>query len=256
MLNRVTVLLFVAHAAGLIIGSFGATSNGLLASEHEPEETARLFAQLVSKNMEPELKEHDTNSLRQLGPTKVPLFPTTFDWENQKVVRRSVLRLGKAESDEDWDELLKHLKDDRYCITVYPDYFNNPINYSIGKICSELARHRLSDPFLKDRGFDRRDRLVMIDYKSDDMVDLRKWREARRDKKLYQLQLEVGERILDAIKDVKYVTEEWKEKSSNKLKMQLETLARNKTPFETAFGNDSFPTYSAKQAEKIRTLLK
>ncbi len=222
------------------------------ANEAKLKEIQKTLQDLVSMNAAPELRTHDFNALLRLGPTQVPLFAVDFDWADQKRVRAAVASLDKIATSVEWDQLLEHINEERYCITIVKDEYHDPRNYSVGALCDSVARHYLSGPFLDNLGFDDRDRPIRISYKQDDMRDLREWRKNRKQLRLDQLQLEIGERILSAVPAIKFVSEAERDKLSLEIAGKIEMIKRTGLPIMTPFWNESLSIYTSAQAATIR----
>lgn len=264
MSARLQILVYRGSTTSLLIWhqvlflAYGGTFSTTVAEDVENGKVGKLLQELVSRNSAPELKKHEIRELLPLGPNEVPIFPQDFDWENQKKIIQAAVRLAKTDSIEAWEELLKHLDDDRYCFTWRVDAYRDPINFSVGDVCSRLAHNRLNQLFLKvleDKGFDERDRPIFIEYKSEDMNDLRKWREARSHFTLDQLQLEVGQRILDAVPTIKFISDKTRAELRQEITDKMDEIKRKQAPLQTHLGSDEFFTYTAADAKKIREKL-
>jgi hypothetical protein len=88
---------------------------------------------------------------------------------------------------------VQHLGDDRYCKTVGIDA-RYPRNWSVGTVCQHILGETLSEPFYRHVGGSKEDyhrfRLPAI---AKDKKKLREWCLARRDRQLFELQVEMCE---------------------------------------------------------------
>lgn len=219
------------------------------------------MAQAIPSKDEPNSKwETVINSLANLNPppklvklgfAREPFFTPDYDWKEQQRVRRTFAGLAREENPELWEQLLKHIIDKRYAITMR-DNGPNARNYSVGDLCRLIASERIffasawhSDP-------DSRDRYnVWLDVGIDDIA---KWRADRPKKSLYELQIEICERSIEEVDKAKDKDVPAKAKSHirGKLKGTIDDLRKTKRPlfFRPLMGG--FEYFDADQAKRLR----
>jgi hypothetical protein len=99
------------------------------------------------------------------------------------------------QSEKLWPELIEHLSDDRYCTTIGHDA-GYPRNCSVGDICQMVIGQTLSEPYYRHmqatKQVYRRYRIPL----AKDKTKLREWCLARKEKKLFELQIELCELII------------------------------------------------------------
>ncbi len=109
-------------------------------------------------------------------------------------------------SEKLWPELVAHLGDDRYCKTVGIDA-GFPRNKSIGDVCQLLIGETLSEPYYRHMlGTKETYHKFRIPDFAKDKPKLREWCLARKDRKLFELQIEACELIIAGQKDSDFKT--------------------------------------------------
>jgi hypothetical protein len=140
---------------------------------------------LASMNKAPVIRRQDGRS------DTTPEIPAGFNWAEQKRIWQVAHELAKN-AEEAWPELVKHLDDRRYALTVehsvssvYQD------NWTVGDICREIVLWTVMAGYHDEiewstKGFYQR----MSGEHFTGGVELKKWCEARLDKPLFELQAE------------------------------------------------------------------
>ena len=216
-----------------------------------PNDRNAMISSLISTNQPPELIKNTDKVLLRYGVSRLPLFPARFDWANQGEIRAAVVKLGRDESILMFDELLRHINDTRYCITILKGS-GDPENYSVGKMCRDLARGKLVGAFQDDLGLDDRYLPARIPYGKGEFSDLVKWREKRPTLTLAELQIEVGQLTLDAIPNAPHLSEDRKVAIRVQIQRKIDTIKSTGKPITVHFWKDSFSTFTPKQANEIR----
>lgn len=102
--------------------------------------------------------------------------------------------------EELWPELVEHLSDDRYCKTVGIDA-GYPRNWSVCDICQHIIGETLSEPYYQHMpGTKSNFNRFRIPAFAKDKDKLRQWCWDRKDRQLYELQIEACEWALGEIK--------------------------------------------------------
>jgi hypothetical protein len=198
---------------------------------------------LVNRNPQP--------TLVKFGYAEEPLFAPDYDWEEQRRVRTAFTAITREESPELWEQMLKHLNDQRYAITMRNNG-PNASNYSVGDLCKLVTSARLlfasawhSDPDSHDRND------VWLNL---GVNHLARWRAERAEKNLCELQIEICERALvevDRMKD-KDLPARAKPPIREKLRAWVNELRRTKRPLFFRPLMDGFEYFNAAQAKRLR----
>lgn len=218
------------HRISLLVG-LALVSVATLAQAKDPPDYAALIEALASRNSEP-----DTSDGK-------PRPPAGFDWKDPSRVADAFHQLCHDGSDELWEELLKHLDDKRYSLTMEFNDSGDWTNESVGDLCRMLAYKHLADDVL-DRYIprDRPTRLIKELW-----TDLGEWRKARADKSLYELQIEVCELGLPEVANLPdWVSDEKKDKTRHKIEAQIDELKMTKKAAYRPLVLDSYKIFGPK----------
>lgn len=209
---------------------------------------AKMIDAIANRNRPPKIVERS-------GPD-IPLFPKGYDWKEQ---HRVSVALGKLEADLDlklWDELVKKVDDKRYSLTVADKASNAPHNLSVGDFCYELAEWRLAGVFLRHLPDDPRKkgrsmRIIVVGRQT-----IKKWRQERKDKALYKLQIEVGELMLVELAKVQTVSQAEKDAARKKIEAEIKKVKESKQPTILKTRTSAFDSlYGANDAKRFRKQL-
>jgi uncharacterized protein (TIGR03067 family) len=159
-----------------------------------------------------------------------------LDFKEAKRVDAAVKEVIRR-SEELWPELVAHLGDDRYCKTVGIDA-GYPRNYSVADICQHIIGETLSEPYYRhlepaSKETFHRFRLPAF---AKDKAKLRQWCLARKDRQLYELQIEACQWAIDEIEGSDNGTKE-EPPIVTAIKKEIESLKKNKMamPSKIAF---------------------
>jgi hypothetical protein len=233
------------------------------ASAEEQKTPAELIVALASRNPAPKLVK------ARIGAGNAPLFSQDYDWDDYKRVGRAWRELDSASTPDVWEELLKHLDDKRYSLTLdsaspgLPGGDDVGENFSVGDVCRTLAQEWLTYPVKRhavDANVPTKPWAKIVP--SIVLPDLAEWRKARATKTLYELQIEVCELALAELESLK-ATAEQKRQIRAALQAELDQLKTTKRPvlpqrsicgIETWFIKGWFeaPSYSTGKAQKLR----
>jgi hypothetical protein len=132
-----------------------------------------------------------------------------------------VLKQVIQQSEELWAELAEHLDDEQYCKTVGIDA-GYPRNWSVGDVCQHIIGQTLSEPFYRHLGGTKENyHHFRIPAFAKDKAKLREWCLARKDRKLYELQIEACQWAIDEL-------ESPDSDSVAAIKKEIETLRNTK----------------------------
>lgn len=185
-----------------------------------------------------------------------PIFDVKYDWAEYHRVWMALRELApKAEAL--WPELVKHLDDERYCMTALT-WSDNTHNLTVGDVCHELISNILSNAYyqhLKPNSLDIYGRMGRPDI-ARDKKKLKSWCEARRDKPLYELQMEACEwavKRLTKSEDLPRVSNSTRRAWIAAIKAEIQSLTKSKlaVPSEWFRGEEYF-SFSAAKAQDIR----
>ena len=130
---------------------------------------------------------------KHVGEFHEPIFDAKFDWREDERVW-DALDLATKHAEEAWPELVKHLNDDRYCVT-YESFSEYTYDFTVGRVCRVIILRSLSAGYFS--GVEWRTKKAYLTMETAgflrDPKTLKAWCEKRRDKKLYELQMEMCE---------------------------------------------------------------
>lgn len=215
------------------------------AVKRDGKEATKMVEAIANRNKQPKIIKR-----RRVKPSRFPLFPKDYDWKEEERVRRALERLAQDTSVEIWEALVQKANDKRYCIASYSGSSDDVEMHSVGGICSELAYYRLCKVFTKHlpsyppHGSPIQMWGVINDFPT--------WRKARKDKSLYQLQIEVCEialRELPKLMDDE-LSDKGKAEARKKIQNEIAELKRTKRPI---FERNWYPVaYPRREAQRVR----
>lgn len=193
--------------AGLFCSSVGAkgqerkaaTPESAIDSPFEDEkiDARALVEALANRNPSPKL----------VGSRHQPIFDPKFDWkEDERVWDASKLLIRHAEAA--WPELVRHLGDERYCITL-KWWSGHTYTWTVGRMCAHIISENLSAGYYRTlmgpagaRNVYARNvhsRMSQPEI-TDDSETLKEWCQKRNKKELYELQIELCEWAIQELK--------------------------------------------------------
>ena len=184
----------------------------------------------------------------------LPLFDEKYDWKEYKRVSKAIhFLLDHAE--DAWPELVRHLDDERYCMTY--DSFGFAGNLSVGEICRWIIEYWLHAPYFNSQMVPH---FELVWRKLDGYPgtlrkeQLKRWCEKRSHKKLYELQIEACEWVLRIIPTLDDLEEQERIVFRKAIEHRIEELRKSQKPVHASqFGKERATGYDALQAEKIRS---
>lgn len=198
-------------------------------------------------------RNHPPKLLGKSGE-RLPLFPSNYDWEEQKRVKSAYARLTTV-TDELWEELVKNANNRKYSLTVK----NNTgefaqDNWTVGDVCRALAYEKLVALCDQHLPLDpnKPGHRIYLDI-GVETTNIAEWRIIRSGKPLYQLQIDVCELRLKQLAKAKGISRGEKHAARKKIESEI---ARLKTKKECIFLESSslqeLDVYSLEEAMKIR----
>ena len=208
-------------------------------------QAAKMVEAIANRNKQPKIV-----SRRREAPQSFPLYPDDYSWTEEGRVRGALAKLKEDTSVELWEALVQKANDKRYCIASYSGSSADVELWSVGDICRELAYSRLCNVFMKHLPSYPPDGSPI--QMRDDIKDFPTWREARNDKALYQLQIEVCEIALRKLPKVRTDKIPDKEKAEVKKKIQAEIAELRKSEKPIMEGGSIPRLYPCREAERVR----
>jgi hypothetical protein len=195
-------------------------------------------------------------------PHKVALYPESYDWKEEERVRKAIDKLHEDTTVELWEELVRRSEDPGYCcIVVMPEDQENVTTYTVGRVCGPLAYARLVGVFARHMPADPADekgRPLAVRTGAGHLAD---WRKERMQKSLYQLQIEVGERMVRELSRLKLGGKRLKIKeriasAREKIEAEIKNLRRTKQPVILKGEKFTDLLYSKEAAKRVRDALR
>jgi hypothetical protein len=206
-----------------------------------------LVEALANHNPPPSFKEPDLQ----------PIFDKKFALaESNRVWKAIPVFISHAE--EAWPELIKHLDDKRYCITIQ-SMDGSIYNLTVGKVCREIVGRSLSEAYYRNLRPEMRviyGRLRWPEI-AHDPKKLKLWCQERSKKKLYELQIEMCEWAIPEVKNADFrdtrVTTQKRREWVKGIQAEIKSLRESKkaVPFK-GFGPEEIMLYPPDEAGKGR----
>jgi hypothetical protein len=141
-----------------------------------------------------------------------------------------------------WRDLVSHLTDNRHCGVVGMDA-GYPRNWTVGDVCQELIGRSLSAPYYQHLPRTKRNyHRFYIPQFAKDRAQLKQWCEERKNRKLYELQMEACEwaiHVIEAKNDFDPgLGEQQTRDVCNKIRTTLGELKRTRTAIDAEGGLD------------------
>jgi len=216
-------------------------------AKRDAKEAAKMVEAIANRNKPPKIV-----SRRRVCPTELPLFPKEYDWKEEERVRKALDKLHQDKSVELWEAMVQKANDRRYCVASYSGSSSDVYIDSVGGICSGLAYGRLCEvfeqhlPSLPPHG-------CPIQFWNV-REDMPAWRKARKDKSLYQLQIEVCDMALRELPKIRAddISDKEKVEARKKIEAEIAKLRRTKRPVFRETGSRYTPAYPRKEAKRVR----
>lgn len=227
----------------------------LLAAERDTQGTLdakQLIDALANHNPKPKLVETYADGY-------TPLFDANYDWREYDRVTKAV-RFLKRHAEEVWPELLRHFDDPRYCITVGTIDIDSATNYTVGQVCQRIVRQWLTAAHERHTHYlilNKLDYWSLHDPKTvKASEDLKTWCDARKDKKLYELQIDMCRWAIGQAAKINQEPER-REAFIKALQVEIEAIEHTRAPVGYIWigeGRGDAVPYNVKKAAKLRDL--
>jgi hypothetical protein len=215
----------------------------------EGKAAAKMVDAIVNRNKPPKLVGRPSGS----WPGLVALYPESYDWKEEERVRQAIDKLYQDRTVELWEELARRKANPSYCVVVVSDQTEDAQIFTVGTICRGLAYSRLVEVFVQHMppDPDKNGRPIITGVGIGNLAD---WRKERMQKPLYQLQIEVGEKMLRELSkvNVRGVRKHQIDSAREKIEAEIEKLSKTEQP--VFLKDQSFPhnTYSKDVAKRVR----
>jgi hypothetical protein len=235
------------------------------AAKPDAKGVAKMVDAIANHNKPPKIVRRP----RDAWPETVALYPEGYDWKEEERVHRALDELYADTTAELWEELLRRLDDERYCLVDVSPSSEDAYIESVGSACGDLAYARLVDVIRehlpRDPNHEPYRLSLPVGFRQ---VNLAAWRKERAKKSLYELQIEVCEAALrDLAKvqgvskaeqaaarrkaEVQGVLEAEKTAARQKLEAEIAKLRRTKRPHLRKLDYPGL-TYDAEVAKRVR----
>jgi hypothetical protein len=217
------------------------------APKNKAKAAAKMVDAIANRNEPPELVK---------TPSRLPLFPKDYDWDEQERVRSALAKLHEDMTVEVWEELVRKSDDRRYSLTT-KNKAEDPENHSVGYFCSSLGWWWLKGVYEQHLPDDENSikEGAKIDLGMENHSRLADWRKKRKDKTLYQLQLELCEIVVARLAKVKGISQKVRDSTRKKIEAEIKKLRRTKRPIFVETNIAGIELYDADEAKKIRKQL-
>jgi hypothetical protein len=205
----------------------------------------KLVDAIVNRNMAPKIVEWPGRF-----SSSAALFPEDYDWKEDNRASNAIGRLKRDRTEAVWEEMVRRHIDRRYSETVTSGMTGDAFIKHVGSICGQLAHARLIGAYWRHLPLKNGKRLKL----EIGIGDLSTWRKQRADKALYELQIEVCEKAIEALDKVEPVPQTQKDRARKKIEAEIAKLKKTKKPTHVlgTHGFDYGRPYNAKLAKRVR----
>jgi hypothetical protein len=193
-------------------------------------------------------------------PSEVALFPEDHDWKEEERTRTAIEQLEKDQTEAVWEEMVKRIGDPRYSETVTSVKTGTARIVDVGSICASLAYSGLTRVFKQHLPLIVGKEGAEVTLRLEILIgDLSRWRKQRAAKSLYELQIEACEMAIQALANVRDVTQAQKELARKKIEAEIAKLTKTKRP--VLFGSSTLyylerGRYDPELAKRVREAVK
>lgn len=163
----------------------------------------------------------------------VPVSNKGYRWEEESRAHDAFMELWKHNGSELWPHLARHADDPRYAFTWSDDEDELILTESVGKLCCRVARDDLTRPYMQyigGYGQEFNARLYHSMESPKELKDLKAWCQARAEKPLYELQIEMCRWAIANMRAAADIAEKPKIDFIRNVEGQIQELAKAKKP--------------------------
>jgi hypothetical protein len=221
----------IFSSLGLLAGVVCGGRAGEPAAKPDAREAVKMVDALANHNKPPKV----VNRPRLSQPGVVALYAESYDWKEEERVRRALERLYHDRTAELWEELVRREDDSRYCAVTLDVMSLEAQTRTVRSICHQHAYWCLVGVFQQHMPYEWGGRHARLSL--DQLDKLGDWRKARRNKLLYEMQIEVGKMALVELAMLRksrvereLVSKHDIDSARKKMQAELERLRRTKQP--------------------------
>jgi hypothetical protein len=232
--------------AGLAIDHFAGGAGPVVATPLAASARALVEA-LANRNPPPQL-------VKWQG--RYPIFPSNFEWREDGRVYRA-LRTLIEHAETSWPEMVRHLGDARYCITVDEALScEYALNWTVGEACREIIVGTLTTCYAPRLGSLNKITFARFQFSelTGDAKKLQAWCEARSARPLFELQIEFCQTALAEVAHGQWPPElvERRRHWAAALEAEIQSLRASKKPCHFQGFGESMRPYSAADSAGLR----
>lgn len=197
------------------------TNGSLKKANNKMFDAEKMVEALVNHNPPPQIVDD--------GDARA-VFPENYNWNEQGRVPKVIESLMEH-AEEAWPELVNALNDKRYSVTFR--IHDCPSNWSVGNVCAEIISDYLAQGYyfhdVHDAAEGRRWDIIMMNPVA--RKDLKMWCQERKDKKLYELQIETCEWAITKIPEFfPRASDNSRQKATEAIRAVIKSLNATKKP--------------------------
>jgi len=197
------------------------------------------------------------------GPDRDAVFDERYDWSEYGRDLKVIADLADH-AENAWPQMVEHLDDNRYCTTLWfpGSSVRRSVNESVGDVCRMIIKECLSTAYRRRLFIGLRGEMAKVTYGRligggvpSQNDPLKVWCERRRDKVLYELQIETCEWVVSQVPNVPRLSPKDQAMIVDAIKADIESLrkAQRAVRFEGFnFHGQSIRAFSAETAQYKR----
>jgi hypothetical protein len=183
----------------------------------------------------------------------VPDFPEDYDFKDQDRVRAAIWALSQDDSNDLWERLAAHFRDQRYSVSFQSKgEGRSGCQLDVGAICEEVAENKFKCAYLRhlepEKTYPYGPNSWVVGDATRDFIperkhfhlhrppqinkadDLAEWCRARKGKPLYELQIEICEWAVKRVEVYDDVAEKPKKQFVAAVQKEIESLKKSRKP--------------------------
>lgn len=191
------------------------------------------------------------------GRWHYPAFDERYDWREYQRVWSAIGALLRH-AEHAWPDMVNHLDDDRYCITLLETDSDYTYNWTVGDMCRAVIADNLSEAYY--RNLKPGLQIVWARLRTPgiarDKKTLKAWCEERRNKRLYELQIEMCHWAITELqkRDIPRVSDLRSKAWEAAIEAEIESLRDSEMPVVFRGFGEQYTLYSPDKAERSREM--